>query len=382
MQLKRYPSKLSVKKTIKNFVNWKDSFEFLRERGILVSGFNKEDYANVGTNFYFSRKTYLDLKQRLDGENNFVKSSRYYIPNEKVKDLKESLSAIVGNKFGSDDTKVILIENADDTWEFNVTYTESKPGMISLLDETQRQISVKVNTHDSFTSLDFNLESANDHRKITEILTTLQTQNPDISFALSDIDLEKLNAQNKIALFKNFFELLHDDWELKKINKLKVNRHSKDLKRKSNLENDLLQGINSALLGGENLIENQFIKTITKENFHFTMTSMRFDNRETPEFIDFSIEFKSRPVRFEAKITSSGEYEETNNGVPTENKKVLNKELQNRITFDFQNQFFILYKQLLNKQKEEYEELNLTGEVTLDETAASNEIYEDDAPPS
>ncbi|BBP91007.1 hypothetical protein BsIDN1_46250 [Bacillus safensis] len=87
----------------------------------------------------------------------------------------------------------------------------------------------------------------------------------------------------------------------KKINKLKVNRHSKDLKRKSNLENDLLQGINSALLGGENLIENQFIKTITKENFHFTMTSMRFDNRETPEFIDFSIEFKSRPVRFEAK---------------------------------------------------------------------------------
>ncbi|WP_336737456.1 hypothetical protein [Bacillus altitudinis] len=112
------------------------------------------------------------------------------------------------------------------------------------------------------------------------------------------------------------------------------------------------------------------------------MTSMRFDNRETPEFIDFSIEFKSRPVRFEAKITSSGEYEETNNGVPTENKKVLNKELQNRITFDFQNQFFILYKQLLNKQKEEYEELNLTGEVTLDETAASNEIYEGDAPPS
>ncbi|BBP91005.1 hypothetical protein BsIDN1_46230 [Bacillus safensis] len=58
MQLKTYPSKLSLKKkTKKTLCIGKIVLNFfLRERGILVSGFNKADYANVGTNFYFSRK--------------------------------------------------------------------------------------------------------------------------------------------------------------------------------------------------------------------------------------------------------------------------------------------------------------------------------------
>ncbi|MFP3420697.1 hypothetical protein R0K30_15035 [Bacillus sp. SIMBA_154] len=379
MQLNRYPEKTNLFKAMKNYMHWKDIFEYLRNRGVLVSGFSKDDYARVGVNFYFSKETYLDLKQRLDGEINFIKSSRYYIDSEKVDDLKNSISEIVGKNLGNDDTSVVLFDNNDDTWEFEITYTESKPGMIDLLDSTERRIPVKVNTHKSFTSLDFNLESASDHKKVTEILTHIQKENPEVSFALSDIDLEKLDENNKISLFKNFFEMLHSDWELKKINKLKVNRHSKDQKKKLD---DLLQGINSALLDGENLIENEFIKTITKKDFHFTMASMRFDNKKTSEYIDFSIEFKSRPVRFEAKILNSGEYEESKDGL-IENKKVLNKDLQNSITFDFQNQFFILYKQLLNKQRAEYEELNLTDDLTLDETAASNEIYEDDdAPPS
>lgn len=371
MQLKRYPTKLSLKRAMKNYMNWTDVFEFLRERGILVSAVSKDDFAKTGMNFYFSRSTYLDLKQRLDGEINYVKSSRYYIPKEEVDDLKESLSVITGNKIGSDNTKVTLIDKSDDTWEFQINYIESKPGMMSLLDETERQISVTINNHETFSSLDFNLESANDHKKVNEILTLLQNKNPDIQFSLSDIELNKLSSKNKIALFKQYFESKNSEWELKKILKLKVNRHTKNLKSIQKLEQDLLQGINSALLDGENLIENQFVENITKKDFHFTMASLRYDSKITPEYIDFSIEFKSRPARFEAKIISSGEYEEAENGMK-ENKKTFKKDRQNIIIFEFQNEFYNIYKKLLLQQKEETPELSGLLEI-VDETAASEE---------
>ncbi|KFC30858.1 hypothetical protein [Bacillus subtilis] len=371
MQLKRYPTKLSLKRAMQNYMNWTDVFEFLRERGILVSAVSKDDFAKAGMNFYFSRSTYLDLKQRLDGEINYIKSSRYYIPKEKVDDLKESLSVISGNKIGSDNTKVTLIDKSDDAWEFQINYIESKPGMMSLLDETERQISVKINNHETFSSLDFNLESANDHKKVNEILTLLQNKNPDMQFSLSDIELNKLSSNNKIALFKQYFESKNSEWELKKILKLKVNRHTKNIKSIQKLEQDLLQGINSALLDGENLIENQFVENITKKDFHFTMASLRYDNKITPEYIDFSIEFKSRPARFEAKIISSGEYEEVENGIK-ENKKTLKKERQNTIIFDFQNEFYKIYRKLLRQQKEETPELSGLLELA-DETAASKE---------
>ncbi|MCY8373365.1 hypothetical protein P8868_17000 [Bacillus inaquosorum] len=371
MQLKRYPTKMSLKKAMKNYMNWTDVFEFLRERGILVSAFSKEDYAKTGMNFYFSRATYLDLKQRLDGEINYIKSSRYYIPKEKIDDLKESLSVLTGKKIGSDNTKVTLIDKSDDTWEFHINYIESKPGMISLLDETEKQISVTINNHETFTSLDFNLESANDHKKVTEILTLLQNDNPDVQFSLSDIELDKLSSNNKIALFNEFFDSKNSEWELKKILKLKVNRHTKNINKLQKLEQDLLQGINSALLDGENLIENQFVENITKRDFHFTMASMRYDSKITAEFIDFSVEFKTRPARFEAKITNSGEYEEAENGMK-ENKKTFKKDRQNIIIFEFQNEFYNIYKKLLLQQKEETPELSGLLEI-VDETAASEE---------
>ncbi|MCY8542295.1 hypothetical protein P9D53_03190 [Bacillus haynesii] len=374
MQLKRYPHKLSLKKAMSNYMNWTDVFELLRSKGILVSGFKKSDYAKTGMDFYFSRETYLDLKRRLDGDINYIKSSRFYIPKNQLNHLKECLDSISGKKIDEDDTCVKLIGKADGSWSFQITYNEVKPGMISLLDTTERKIEVNINDHDDVASLDFNIAGTHDHKKVTQLLAKIQEEYKEIKFKLSDIELKKLSKTSRIRLFDEFFQLEDSEWELKKILKLKVNRDNNSnnpTEPPEALNKDLLKGINTALLHGENLIDNEFIKNITKDDFYFTMASMRYDHRDSPDYIDFSIEFKSRPERFEAKITGSGEYEATEKGY-TENKKVFPKDRQDHIIFKFQNEFYQIYNFLLSQEKNSIS-ISENEIHFFDETAVSEE---------
>ncbi|MEC2074565.1 hypothetical protein [Metabacillus fastidiosus] len=327
-------------------MNSTDVFDFLKNRGILVSAYTKEDYAKVGMDFYFSRENYLELKKKIDGEPNYRKSSRYTIPTDQLDDLKDALISISNQLLDEENTKVRVIGSKDGNWSFEVNYTEYKPSMINFLDTTERIIEVKVNQQKGFS----NLEGTNDHKKITQILNLIHEQNKEIKFEFADIDLSKLSEDLRIALFDNFFKVEDTNWELKKILKIKVNRDDTPNTNPDPIKDEQLQGINSALLDGENLLENKFVKKILEEKFYFTMATMRYDHKTEPKYIDFSLDFKTRPGRFEPKITGSGEYEEDEKGIK-EVKKVLDRDEQDDIIFQFKNEIQNIYTNLLNNEQ-------------------------------
>lgn len=361
MHLKNYPYKLHIKKAMKNFMTTGDVFDYLKERGILVSAYTKDDYAKIGMDFYFSRYNYLELKKRIDGDQNYRKSSRYTIPTNQINNLKSALLSFTNTPLDEEDTRVRVIGQKDGNWSFEVKYIEYKPGMINFLDTTERNIEVNINQNGTMTNLDFNLEGPNDHKKVTKILNLIHEENPELKFTFDEIELKKLPKNYRVMLFDNFFKVENNEWELKKILKLKVNRDdTQNPNTDSVVSNDQLKGINSALLDGENLIENEFVKTIINEEFYFTMATMRFDHRSSPKFIDFSIDFKTRPDRFESKITSSGVYLSDEKGLK-ENKKVMDSNEQDKIIFQFKNDINDIYNKLLS----EYNPLTNIPEVEL-----------------
>lgn len=350
MKIKNYPYKSHLRRVLNKHVSTKDAHSFLKERGILVHAFKKEDLAKIGADYYYSMADIEDLKEKVDSPENYKKTSRINIPTSQLDELKSTLISLTDQKLDNDeDTQVIVTSNEDGTWQFEIEYTEYKPSLINLLDVTNRKITVNVNEQGDNTSLDFNILNSHDYKKVTDIIKKVHQNSDDFNFDFSEISLVKLSIEKRISLFNNFFQHIHEPWSLVEITKLKVKR-DKIGEQEDDVDQDQLAGINSALLDGKNLIENNFVKNTLKNGFYFSMATMRFENQKAPEFIELVIDFKTRPERCETNIVSSGHYEEEGLGIRTV-KNLFNSEKQDNITFNFKNTLYQIYIDLLNSKE-------------------------------
>lgn len=359
MQLKKYPNRYHVCKVIEQFMSSKASMNFFKEKGILVLASQKKDVAKIAADHYFSRESFLQLKGLIETEHNYKKTSRLEIPSGQIEDLKDALKEINGVYLDDEqNTMVSVVETSQDDWKFVIDYIEYKPGMIDLLDKTARRVEVKVNYQQNICSLDFDTVVSSDHKKVMQVINYIENKNEDIKLDFSEISLKALSCEGRIQLFNEFFSYDHDQWTFVEIKKLKVKRDEDGIKSKESsepdekiVENDQLQGINSALIDGKNLIENRFVKGTLDNGFYFSMAQMRFDKKGTADFIDVAIEFMSRPEKCETKMVSSGYYYNDDKGDVVEETNVIESKLQDPILFEFKNVLFQIFRRLLSDQK-------------------------------
>ncbi|MBS5915023.1 hypothetical protein P4H94_19015 [Paenibacillus macerans] len=277
MQLKKYPTRFHVRKVIEQFMSSRDSLAFFKEQGILIQANRRKDVAKIAADHYFSRSSFLKLKEMIETEHNYKKTARFELPKEQIVDLKDALLEINGISFKDEEnTTVSVVESSQDDWKFIIDYTEYKPGLIDLLDQTARRVEVKVNYHQDTCSLDFDTNVSSDHKKFKQVIDYLVNANKDVRLDFSEISLKTLSCEKRIQLFNEFFQYDHHPWEFVEIKKLKVKRDDDgDKSRDSSepneriIEDDQLQGINSALIDGKNLIENKFVKGTLDNGFVF-----------------------------------------------------------------------------------------------------------------
>jgi hypothetical protein len=363
MSIQNYPKKGHVKRVIRDHITSSDAINYFKGKGIIICAQRKEDLAEIGAQFYFNRSDYIQLKERLEAELNYKKSSRINIKKEQFEGLEEALIALNNKPMKDEDnTRVNVIRTNEGHLKFEITYSEHKPSLIDLLDVTQRKIEVQVNEHEDSYSLDFNHNGPTDFRKIKEVLGYLKDELKDTELQFYEISLNELTKENKIKLFEEFFRFEHEEWKLVEIIKLKVKRDSIE----EIVASDQLKGINSAVLDGKNLFENTFVKSTLDSGFYFSMATMRLDHREKPEFIDLVIDFKSRPEMCEVRLESSGEYAE-DEGEIKEIKKVLPFEVQEELLYNFKNTLSVIFTELKEKTNDT---LKLTIQVEQETESA------------
>ncbi|HDR7910986.1 TPA: hypothetical protein QCY05_000062 [Bacillus wiedmannii] len=344
--IRNYPKKYNVRKVIEEHLSTKDTKEFFKMRGILAICNTKKDLAKIGGDYYLSQKDYADLKGRMDVEQNYKKSGRISFQKEHLKSLQASFEAFGNRCINKDDnTKLTVSKNADGSSNILLTYDEYKPSMIDLLDVTTRQVEIKLNTHGENCSLDFDMQAAGDYKKVKELITYIAANDEDIKFEFQEISLNKLKKSNRIELFERFFRAIDNPWELVEIKKLKVKRDSTEQK----IDADQLAGINSAVLDGDNLKENRFVKSTLDQGFYFSMASMRLDHISSNKFIDLVIDFKTRPEMCEVKISNSGVYvvKEAGDGL-AEQKSVMEGNEQEKLLLEYKNKLYEIFLELSN----------------------------------
>lgn len=363
--IRNYPKKYSIRKVIEEHLSTKDTKEFLKVRGILALCNSKKDLAKTGGDYYLNQKDYADLKGRMDVEQNYKKSGRISFQKEHLESLQESFEAL-GNRCinKEDNTKLTVSKNADGSAKILLTYDEYKPSMIDLLDITTRQVEIKLNTHGDNCSLDFDMQAAGDYKKVKELTMYIADNDEDITFEFQEISLNKLKKSNRIELFEKFFKAIGEPWELVEIKKLKVKRDSAEKK----IDADQLAGINSAVLDGDNLKENKFVKSTLDKGFYFSMASMRLNHITSNKFIDLVIDFKTRPEMCEVKISNSGIYvvNEARNGL-AEQKSVMEGNEQEKLLLEYKNKLYEIFLELSDVPM-----VNV-GLVASNEVAASTE---------
>ncbi|PFL36705.1 hypothetical protein [Bacillus cereus] len=344
--VRNYPKKYSVRRVIEEHLSAKDTKEFLQTRGILAICNTKKDLAKVGGDYYLNQKDYEDLKGRMDVEQNYKKSGRISFQKEHLKSLQESFEALGNRCINKDDnTKLTVSKNADGSAKILLTYDEYKPSMIDLLDVTKRQVEIKLNTHGDNCSLDFDMQAAGDYKKVKELTMYITDNDEDITFEFQEISLNELKKSNRIELFERFFKAIDEPWELVEIKKIKVKRDSTEKK----IDADQLAGINSAVLDGDNLKENKFVKSTLDKGFYFSMASMRLDHINSNKFIDLVIDFKTRPEMCEVKISHSGVYVAKDDGDGfTELKSVMEGTEQEKLLLEYKNTLYEIFLELSN----------------------------------
>ncbi|MGC9298972.1 hypothetical protein [Bacillus cereus] len=344
--IRNYPKKYSIRKVIEEHLSTKDTKEFLKVRGILAICNTKKDLAKIGGDYYLNQKDYMDLKGRMDVEQNYKKSGRISFQKKYLKSLQTSFETFGNSCINKDDnTKLTVLKKADGSTNILLTYDEYKPSMIDLLDVTTRQVEIKLNTHGENCSLDFDMQAASDYKKVKELIGYIAANDEDIKFEFQEISLNKLKKSNRTELFEKFFRSINEPWELVEIKKLKVKRDSAEKK----IDADQLAGINSAVLDGDNLKENRFVKSTLDQGFYFSMASMRLDHISSSKFIDLVIEFKTRPEMCEVKISNSGVYVAKEDGDgSTELKSVMDGTEQEELLLEYKNTLYEIFLELSN----------------------------------
>jgi hypothetical protein len=343
--LRNYPKKSSVRKVMENHLSGKDSKEFLKRRGILVHSLKKSDVATIGGDYYFNQSDYSELKRKMDVDDNFKKLGTVAFPKEHLGNFESTILSLNNEIINTEDnTRVIISKSSNGGTKISLTYDEYKPSMIDLLDKTRREVEININSHSKSKtcSLDFSVQSPNDYKKVKELLELIGSVDEDLDYDFEEISLGKLTKVQRIQLFEEFFKRIKAPWELAEIKKLKVKRDSQEKK----VSEDQLEGINSAVLDGENLRENRFVKSTVEQGFYFSMASMRLDQKSTVNFIDLVIDFKTRPEMCEVKITNSGIYVTKESLKLKEVKSVLDSVQQDILLLEFKNLLYEIYLEL------------------------------------
>ena len=192
---------------------------------------------------------------------------------------------------------------------------------------------------------------------VTLLDEMIQEDSEQAVFGLKRITLASLLKAHKVDFFDDFGVYTHKEWKLTDIINVTVNKDEKSIDD----ENDVttsgeidasepsgrLSGISSAILKGDGLRNNDFVKECMSQGFIFSSMSYKFSHKTLPITIVIDVNFKQTDL----KINIVKTYQLEDDGI--ERLAPLPSSDQSLYIDYFQNVAYAVYSNLIEKQKDE-----------------------------
>ena len=279
-------------------------------------------------------------------ENNFLSElSDEFYTHAKIPNSPYRLSNIC-----HDDNNCLLLQ---------YSYNKPQKGRISLADNKEITLHIKISpiTNEKKFKVNIRHEGISDSKPFIDLLSNMSILSGDSVFSLTRVTVSSLLKTHKVDFFDNFASYPHTDWSLKNITNVTLNKD--EITIDDDCENDeteqltenepsgTLSGINSAVLSGDGLRNNDFVKDCMEQNFIFSSMRYKLSHKKHPITIEIDVTFKHKDLK--VIIVKTWRTEE--DGVDYISPLSL-VEQEQYIDY-FQNVAYSVYSNLIKEQKKE-----------------------------
>lgn len=247
-----------------------------------------------------------------------------------------------------------------DNGNIYMQYCFDKPqkGRISMASTRPVTLDVSITpiSHNQY-KVNIRHEGISESKQFISLLDDMVKVKPeDKVFSMKRINLQSLQKNNKVDLFDLFGSYTHKEWTLINITNVTVNKNERvineddadDLVDEEISENEptgRLTGISSAILTGDGLRNNEFVKDCMLQGFIFSSMRYKFQHKTQPTTIEIELNFKQSDLKIIIIKTFKTEDDGKDYLTP------LPSDEQSEIIDYFQNVAYSIYSALIEKQK-------------------------------
>lgn len=336
----------------------------LRQKGILPVCTNTEVLSDLIHHHFFGSETMTKIQEVMNFEQNNLKSTVVIISPKSEQSKEDFLTSIADefvNKGRISNTKYTLKNIARNSSNVTLQYVYKKPqkGRIKIADTRTVTLDVTISPLEGSQQkykVSIRHEGMSESKQFVSLLDEMVQEDNDQSiFGIKRITLASLLKAHKVDFFDDFGAYTHKEWKLTDIINVTVNKDETTIDDENDeiIPNELdtneptgrLSGISSAILKGDGLRNNDFVKECMAQGFIFSSMCYKFSHKTLPVTIVIDVNFKQTDL----KINIVKTYQLEDDGI--EHLAPLPAGDQSAYIDYFQNIAYNVYSQLINKQK-------------------------------
>lgn len=363
MAIQKYVKGEDFKKLVDDRLINANSVKYvLKQKGILPVCTSADSLSSLIYQHFFGSYTMSRMHDVMNFEQNNLKST-IIVLNPKNTDPKNDFLTEIADEFVNKgripNSKYKLKNITRNESSVTLQYTFNKPqkGRISLAETRTVTLDISITQlEDQQYKVSIRHEGMSESKQFVSLLDDMvQTDAQKQVFGIKRITLSSLQKANKVDFFDIFGSYNHRDWKLIDIINVTVNKNENviDDELDDNTSEELdaneatgrLTGISTAILKGDGLRNNDFVKECMEQGFIFSSMCYKFSHRSLSITIDIDVNFKQTDLKI--NLLRSYMLEEDGKDHPTQ----LPSSDQGQYIDYFQNVAYKVYSSLLDKQK-------------------------------
>lgn len=311
----KYPARYDIEQTLGQFAKREFVEDFAKSRGIFITKATRVQLADKLSRFFYDNDDIEEIRDVAYKTSRTQTLSGFSVKLEDGAGLVESIrTALINNEFDEHISVGPLVKsNNTENEEFicEVSYISKKPGRIEFLQEESRSFSLVVRkTNDK----EFQVLTVGNKATDDSICKRIVKKSISRRGKIVSLDVDELTTRQTICFFDELAnDGIQNEWNLLEVCQLVLKKGDDDdddeLEMASSQE---LIGINQAVLDGDNLRNNSFVKQTETNGYRFISMTYRFAHTVKPCIIDIKAEFKMRPKVFVIDIIQYYELEGPN----------------------------------------------------------------------
>jgi hypothetical protein len=301
----KYPTRYEIEQTLTaDFCSRSFVDKFAQSRGVFITKAIQDELSEHLSGFFYEHFDIEEIRDNAYKRNSsktlagFVVTSQdeEFDPVQALDGLRGSIELEKGVVLGP----IVEETNSDGSKQFkgSMEYVDRKPGRIEFLQEEVRQFDYTIKSiDDNSYQILVECQKSND----ANVFEKLVKKKTGKDVRSETLDPEILSAKNTITFFDELaMKGMPGDWRLVEVRQLIFRKSKSESEEEVNTEE--LSGITQAILDGNNLRENKFVKQSEESGYRFTAMTYEFEHKTHPQIIQIRAEFKSRPKVFEVGI--------------------------------------------------------------------------------